>query len=328
MKLRHIFFISFFIGIIGSVSVGLYAYDWYATPVKPKSTQKETFIVPKGQAISVIGERLYEGGFIKHPLLFRVAVKQLDLSDKIQAGSFEISAGMPVAQIAIALTQGTQDTWVTIVEGWRMEQIAESIDKLDLPLFDVDEFKNLVVSNQSEGMLFPDTYLIPKQYDAEQIYSLLTNTFEQKVIKELEDEIEKSPYTLDEVLIMASLVEREARGYDEMRGVAGVLWKRIEIGMPLQVDATMQYAKGFDKIQQTWWASPLAADKTINSPFNTYLVQGLPPAPISNPGFEAISAALRPIETNNLFYIHDKDGMIHYAETLEGHNANVNRYLR
>lgn len=329
--MQKVFKIIFGLGIALLVVAGFslaFAYRWYSQPVNPNDEVLRTFVVPKGQASSIIGERLYEENFIAHPLLFRIAIQLENIAGKIQAGSFEISPAMTAAEIAQNLTQGTQDVWITVVEGWRMEQIAESLAAADLPLFDADEFKSLVSENQSEGTLFPDTYLIPKQYDAEQMYSLLTNTFERRVLTDLASEIESSPYTLNQIMVMASLVEREAREYEEMRGVAGVLWHRIEIGMPLQVDATMQYAKGYDAIQQTWWAPPRAADKSVDSPFNTYQINGLPPRPIANPGLNAIKATLNPVATNNLFYIHDRSGRIHYAQTLEGHNANVNRYLR
>lgn len=310
------------------LSVFFALYQWYKQPIDRMADSSQIFIIPKGQAIAVTGTRLYEAGLIKHPFLFRIAVKLEGLDGKIQAGSFELSPNQSVAEIAQTLTQGTQDIWVTIIEGWRKEEIAESLAKLDLPLFDPDEFIAIAKAESSEGRLFPETYLIPKQYDAQQVHDLLVSTFERKVMQALAEEIEANPYDFDQVLIMASLVERESREYEEMRGVAGVLWHRIEIGMPLQVDATMQYARGYNQEQQTWWAPPRAVDKTIDSPFNTYQINGLPPAPISNPSLNAIRASLNPVDTNNLFYIHDRSGKIHYAETLDGHNANVNRYLR
>lgn len=215
---------------------------------------------------------------------------------------------------------------MTIPEGWRREEIAQSLTQQDLSLFNEAEF--LEISAASEGKLFPDTYLIPREATAQFVYSLLTNTFDQKVTQGLAEEIEASDRSFDQVLIMASLLEREARGASEMKQVAGVLWQRIELGMPLQVDATLQYAKGYNSIEQDWWAPPLAADRQLNSPFNTYQNPGLPPRPISNPGLDAITAALDPAQTEALFYIHDNDGGIHYAETLEEHNQNINRYLR
>jgi UPF0755 protein len=249
-----------------------------------------------------------------------------NLSTKIQAGSFNISSNMDVTEIAETLTVGTEDIWITILEGWRAEEIAESLEAQDLDLFDSEEFLNLAKS--SEGMLYPDTYLIPREMDSEQIYHLLLNTFERKVSQELWDEIESSDRDFDQVLVMASLVEREARNFEQMRRVAGILWNRINIGMALQVDATLQYVNGYNSLEQTWWAVPMADDKQNQSAFNTYLNQGLPPRPIANPSLNAIKATLDPIESDGLFYIHADDGNMYYSSTLEGHNANINKYLR
>ena len=127
---------------------------------------------------------------------------------------------------------------------------------------------------------------------------------------------------------MASIVQREARDKTQMQNVAGILWNRLEIGMPLQVDASLQYVRGFDEVDQTWWAVPLAVDRARESEFNTYLNAGLPPAPICNPGFDAIEATLNPIDSDNIFYLHAPDGTIHYGETLDQHNANIQQHLR
>lgn len=296
------------------------------TPVSQNSQETIRFVVPKGQAITTIGQRLESEGIIHNRYAFRFIVQMNDLASKIQAGSFDLSPTSSTQEIAFQLTQGTQDVWVTLLEGWRREEIAESLANQDLDNFDKAEF--LEISSQSEGMLFPDSYLIPREMSTENIYSLLTNTFERKVTQELSKEIENSQYSFEDVLIMASLVEREARNYDQMRMVAGILWNRIEIGMPLQVDATLQYVTGYNEFQQTWWAPPTAAQKQIKSNFNTYQNLGLPPAPIANPSLNAIKATLNPLESANLFYIHANDGNMYVAETLEQHNANINRYLR
>ena len=233
---------------------------------------------------------------------------------------------MTPQEIVEALTKGTADLWITIPEGWRREEIAESLAKQELEAFDKELF--LELSAADEGKLFPDTYLVPRQADTRLLYSLLTNTFERKIILGLEDEIEASPHDFEQVLVMASILEREAQGYEDMRHVAGVLWKRLEIGMPLQADATLQYVKGYSPTQKSWWVPPTSEDKKLQSPFNTYLNPGLPPKPIANPGLEAVKAALNPVETDDLFYIHDRTGQIHFAETLDEHNANVQKYLR
>jgi len=291
------------------------------------SSESQRFIIPKGQAVSVIGQHLQKQKLIKNSLVFRLIVKQRDLANKIQAGSFDLSPNMTVDEIATALTRGTEDIWVTIPEGLRMEEIAEILTNYkELALFDKNEFLNL--AKYSEGYLFPDTYLLPKQMDALGLFNLFTDTFNKKVNIALADDLKNNTKSLEEILTMASIVEREAGGVGDQAQVAGILWNRINIGMALQADATLQYANGYNKTQASWWTSPLAADKQINSPFNTYLNPGLPPRPICNPGLSAIKAALDPAVSDYLYYIHDRQGEIHLAKTIEEHNSNVQKYLR
>lgn len=313
-------------GIMAAAGLGWYLFQ----PVSSSQVDATRFTIPKGQAISVIAQRLTDDGYIKHPLVFRFVVQSEGLENKIQAGSFEISASMTPSEIANALTQGTSDVWITVLEGWRVEEIADMLERQeDLTEFDKDAF--LFEASELEGYLFPDKYLVPKLATNQLLIDVLNSTFETKVVQGLEDEIaaaEANGRSLDEVIILASLLEREAQGFTDMQHVAGILQNRLDIGMALQVDATMQYVKGYNEALQEWWVPPTAADKELDSPYNTYKVTGLPPAPIANPGLDAIRAALDPLETDNLFYLHDRTGQIHYAEDLDGHNRNIQQYLR
>ncbi len=316
-------------GLLLIVLLLLVAALWWryqSSPVNADTTTTTQFEIPKGQAISVIAQRLADDEIIRQPLVFRLELKRLDLERKLQAGSFELSPSMSVTEVAQTLTQGTNDEWLTLLEGWRREEIAESIERMELDQFDKEAF--LELSAASEGKLFPDTYLVPKQATADQLYHLFISTFDRKVTEGLAKEIAASEHEFEEALIMASLIEREARGLTQMKEVSAILWNRQRIGMPLQVDATLQYARGYSSSQQNWWVEPTAVDRQLDSPFNTYQHPGLPPRPISNPGLDAIKAALSPNQSDNLFYIHDREGNVHYAETLEEHNANINRYLR
>ncbi|MDQ3008803.1 MAG: endolytic transglycosylase MltG [bacterium] len=305
---------------------GGYLLTKQLAPVDSSNQNVTRFVVPKGQAVTVTANKLAEAGLIRQPLAFRIYVRQQGMEQRLQAGSFELSSSMTVAEVARELTTGTNDLWVTIPEGWRREEIAESLERQDLEAYDKTEFLTLTAT--SEGKLFPETYLLSRQSSSSQIANLLLRTFESNVTQGLATEIRNSQYSLDNAVVMASLLEREANSPQQMREVAGILWHRVEIGMPLQVDATFQYAKGYSAQEKSWWPAPLAADKTIVSPFNTYLIVGLPPKPIANPGADAVKAALNPIKTTNLYYIHDSSGQLHPAATLEGHNSNINRYLR
>jgi UPF0755 protein len=324
LSLIKTFFVLFFCVNILLIIGGVYIATLF-NPLNSDQTKEQQFVIPKGQSISMIGARLKEEGLIKSDLIFKLVVKKEKLENKIQAGSFKLSPSMNLLEIANALTSGTEDAWVTIQEGWRKEEIAESMVRQGFEFFDKEEFLRL--AKNDEGKLFPDTYLVPQQISAKQFYNLLINTFDKK-IAELEDDIDKSGKTLDEIIIMASLVEREGRGYENLRTVAGILWNRIEIGMALQVDATLQYAKGYSPIYKTWWGEPTSQDKEVDSPYNTYLNAGLPPGPISNPGLDALQATINPIQSDYLYYIHDKSGQGHYATSYDGHLENINDYLR
>jgi UPF0755 protein len=315
------------IGIFLLVFVGVSYYLFsLLQPVDKNSQEKITFIVPKGQAVSIIGDRLAEKNIIKNSLVFNLVARKEHLVEKIQAGTFELSPSMGVWEIAFTMTQGTNDLWVTFPEGWRREEIADYLEKQELSVFNKDDF--LMLTEELEGYLFPDTFLVPKEVATQTIVELLTNTFEKKILLGLEEEIDDFDYKFSEVLVMASLIEREAYGYEQMQIVSGILWNRIEIGMPLQVDATLQHIKGFSISEQTWWSTPYSQDKKIKSKSNTYLNKGLPPAPICNPGLSAVKAALNPIETNDLYYLHGDDKQIHTAKTLSEHNQNINKYLQ
>ena len=316
-----------FIAIFLLLSISFLTVFFSLFQPKAASNQESlTFVVPKGQAISVIGKRLEEAGLIRSGLAFRYVVTKDRLANKIQAGSFKISPSMNTWEIARALTKGTDDLWITLPEGWRREEMAASLADQELSIFKEKEFLQLTVG--LEGQLFPDTYLVSKAIATEQLVDLLRNTFESKIGTALDEEIKNSKLTLNEILTFASLVQRESANEAEMPLVAGILQHRLDIEMPLQVDATLQYIKAYSHTEETWWSTPLAVDKELDSLYNTYQYAGLPPAPICNPGLAAIKAVLSPKSTRALYYLHDNAGQIHTAETLEGHNRNIDEYLR
>lgn len=323
-KIIKIFFGIFVSLLVVSVFSFIYVLNLFQ-PVDSQDQQIIKFVVPKGAAISTIAQHLQARGLTKNQWSLRLYLKLNPVPEQIQAGSFELSPSMNIATIVEIFNQGTNDIWITFPEGLRREEIAQSLTEYDLAFYDQAKFLSQTVG--LSGQLFPDTYLVPKEITTQAIITLLTNTFEQK-IEPLSVEIDRSNHTFNELLTMASILEREAKGITQMQQVAGVLWKRLAMGMPLQVDATLQYAKGYNDQTSSWWTPPSAADKDLVSKFNTYLNPGLPPHPICNPGYDAIYAALNPIASNYVFYIHDNDGQIHFATTLDEHQANVNRYLR
>ncbi len=279
------------------------------------------FVVEKGQGVKEIAYSLKKEGLIRDPIVFFLLVKQQSLDKQIQAGDFRLNPSMSAQEIASNLTHGTLDIWVTIPEGVRADEIADLL-KAKIPSYNETWRETL---NQNEGYLFPDTYLIPRDASVTMVVSLLRNNFDTKF------ESLKGLKTVNisdaDVIKIASIIEREAIFDEDRPLVASVLLNRLNIGMSLGVDPTIQYAVGYDKETKSWWKKDLTVDDlAINSPYNTRKVSGLPPTPISNPGVSAIKAALNPANTNYLYFYSDKTGHLHFGKTLQDHEANIKKY--
>jgi len=300
-----------FISLILLILAGVIFWRWAKLPVDEKNTTPQVFVIPQGQSAKIIGQRLKTSGFIKSQLAFNLLVDQQSLGNKLQAGDFRLSPSMNLSIIIDSLTHGSLDYWITFPEGLRAEEYAERLASKS----DLDQQAFILAAKPYEGHLFPDTYLIPQTASAEDIVQLLTTTFDKK-----------SPTQDDDLIVLASLIEREAKHAKDRPLVASVLHNRLEIGMALQIDATVQYVIGKP---DNWWKKDLTKqDLAANSPYNTYLHPGLPPKPIANPGLASLEAALNPAQTNYLFYVSDSSGYNHYAEDLTGHNSNIEKYLR
>lgn len=302
--------------------VGLLAAWWIngTSPANPVNTTPQTFVVEKGQGIREIANKLKSEGLIKDPVIFFLLVKQLGIDSKIQAGSFRFNPAMNANEIANGLTVGTTDVWITVPEGKRAEEIAEILQE-NFETYD-ESWKTTLSEN--EGYLFPDTYLFPKEATIDLIVQTMRDTFEQK-FNTLD--LTQTGLTREEIVTLASLVEREAKHQEDRPIVASVMLNRLDIGMPLQIDATVQYALGYQPNEDSWWKQGLTFDDLeINSPYNTYQNQGMPPGPIANPGIRVMEAVVNPASTNYLYYITDKSGTNRYAETLDEHNANIKTY--
>jgi len=288
----------------------------------PTDTTPVSFTVSKGDTIREISSNLAASRLIRSRIGFYVLVKMMGIERQIQAGEFRLLRTMDSKMIAEELTHGMMDTWLTILEGWRVEEIATKIAKeLDIP---EKEFLTLA----EEGKMFPDTYRVPKDASAAAIVTLLKENFSKKITAVMTGDIKKKGMTLDEVLVLASIVEREGKTADDRPIIAGILQNRLDQGWALETDATLQYALGYQSKEKTWWKKELSNDdKLVDSPYNTYKHTGLPPGPISNPGIQAITAVIYPKKTEYMFYLHDLKGNVHYARTLEEHEQNIQTYL-
>lgn len=283
----------------------------------PLDKTQSVFVIQKGQGIREIANKLKKEGLINDPIVFFLLIKKLGLEGKIQAGDFRLSPSMTPEEIAQNLTHGTLDLWITIPEGKRAEEIAEILSK-KLISYNSSWQKVLI---EKEGYLFPDTYLVPKDADINFVVSMMKNNFEDKFLK-----LNLDPLKKNEIVIIASLIEREAKFENDRTLVSSVIRNRLNINMALQIDATIQYALGYQPSKKTWWKTLSADDLKINSPYNTYKNAGLPPTAISNPGFSALEAAAFPAKTDYLYYISDKSGHNHYGKTMEEHNRNIQKY--
>ena len=296
--------------IFGCLAVFVY-WSWANQPVNLKNTAPQAFVVPQGQSVKTIASRLKTNGLIKNELIFRLLVDRKNLSASLQAGDFRLSPAMNLEQIIEALTHGSQDYWITFPEGLRVEEYAQRLaEKSNLNPQDF-----ILAAKPYEGQLFPDTYLIPQSASVEDVVKLLVDTFKLK-----------SPTQDKQTIILASLIEREAKHETDRALVSSVFHNRLKLNMALQVDATVQYILGKTG---NWWPKDLTHENLqISSPYNTYLNPGLPPRPICNPGLASLQAALNPAQTAYLYYVSDSSGYNHYAATLDEHNANVAKYLQ
>lgn len=321
--------LGIFLTIIGFGAASMAGFAWYMTePVNPQSTQTEDFTVGSGQSVRTIAQNLYDQNLIRSPLAFRVMTRIYGFAPKIQAGTFTLSPDMNVHDIAQALTQEASVIRVTVKEGWRAGEIGDYLTET-LPNFSNSDPEFQTECLAYEGFLFPETYFVSPQFTTKQMCTLMREQYGDVFTFDLRNQVAQNTGLSDEeAVILASIIEREARDPEQMRHVASILLNRLEIGMALQVDATLQYAKGYDSNRKTWWPPATPADKQIDSPYNTYLNPGLPPGPISNPGKNALHAVANPIESNDLFYLHADDGNMYYAETYEQHQQNINRYLK
>jgi len=215
---------------------------------------------------------------------------------------------------------------ISIQEGLRKEQIVEVIaDKLNWNESEKQEFLNahLAYAETSfEGKYFPKSYMVHKDSEPVVVSKKMTDEYRKKV-----ENVKKTKSTKiineDTALIIASLIQREAGGKSDMRLISGIIWNRVFAGMKLQIDATLQYAKGDEEL---WWPQVESKDKKIDSPFNTYMYS-MPPAPIASPGISAIEAAYNPQKTSCMFYLHDKYRRIHCSKTYEEHKLKIKKYL-
>ena len=333
---KNTFSLTLLLGIVALATTGLVWWNFNAKPVSADETSV-SFVVTKGKSASQVGQLLYEKGLIRSPLAFKIYVQVTNKADKIQAGEFELNKKMGISEIVETFSEGPLELWVTIPEGLRREEVADKITSslemsADTSVVFRQEFLNLTPS--LEGFLFPNTYLFPRDVKADVVVNNMKSLFDSQTSGFnglLDNGKTKEGLTLDEILVLASIIERETKTDEERPIVAGIYLNRLEVGMALQADASVQYAIANincrNKTSCNWWPILTKTDLEIDSPYNSYKYAGLPPTPIANPGISSIKAIFEPERTDYFYYIHDTNGKIHYARNLDEHNDNVREYL-
>lgn len=277
--------------------------------------------IDSGQTLFSISKELYDDGAIKNRRAFEMFMITFGNENHIEQGEYYFEK--PISVVALALRISGKDFGlarkkVTFPEGYSNKEmsnrLAESFDNFDKSRF-------ISLTQEQEGYLFPDTYSFFPSTTTDQMIEALKNNFNKKIAT-LEPEISKSKRSLPEIITMASIIEKEARGANDRALISGILWNRIDAGIALQVDAPFLYILGKESKDLT------KKDLSIKSPYNTYLNKGLPPNPINNPGLAAIKAALTPEKSDYFYYLHDKNGNIYYAKTYEEHKKNIKKYLK
>ena len=287
----------------------------------PQDFEKDNLvIISSGSTLQEISFQLESENVISSPRIFSRIVTVLGGEEGVIAGSYyfkESENAVKIAKRIISGDHGLDPVKITIPEGYSRKQIAVVFEE-EFERFDSEDFVKL--TSDKEGYLFPDTYFFFPDSTANDVIERMEQNFKEKTF-ELAKKIEETGRSLQEIITMASIVQGEAYDLNDMKKIAGVLWKRLEIDMPLQVDVTFRYINGkgtFDLSKE---------DLKNDSPYNTYVHKGLPPTPISNPGLDAIVASIEYESSDYLYFLADNSGTIHYSRTFEEHKEKKSWYL-
>lgn len=321
------------VAIIAVLIAGFGAWFGYAIwGDRSHPDMQQTIIVPRGSSFHDIAAQLGDAGIVGNQTAFRLYAKLKGADTNAHAGAFQFAPHQTAAQILQQLESGGAQIarWVTIPEGFTAKQIAQRLSDDGFGPAAAYErafmHDSIVVggtrTKNLEGYLFPSTYLIPNDATPKSVADILTAQFLKELPSDALRKARARGLTVPQVVTLASLIEREAKADDERPLMAGVYYNRLRLGMPLEVDASIEYAlpKHHDVITY--------GDLKIDSPYNTYLHQGLPPTPISNPGAPSLQAAFNPKPSPYLYYVYKGNGHHAFARTLTEQNANIAKYMK
>ncbi len=315
-RLIRYFFAVFVLFVVFAIFLIVYS-------LPPKNFPSDKLVeIPHGTSIMKTGKMLEEMHIVKSAVMFQTLVIIFSGDRGVRSGFYLFDTPQSVITIAEKLSfgkYGISRSKITLPEGTNSMEMADILSSA-LPRLDKNAF--LELGKKNEGYLFPETYYFFETATAQEVVDMLTNEFQNKVEPHLE-EIANSGHTEKEIIIMASIIEKESNGRDDQEMISGILWNRLKRHMRLQVDATFLYVNEGTKAGFT--TQNVKDDVSL---YNTYKNDGLPPGPISNPGLRSITAALRPTKTDYLFYVHDRDGLVHYARTYSEHQRNIAEFLK
>ena len=312
--------VAVLVALAAVLVAGVFAV-WFALAFLDRSLPQSNaqVVVPRGSSLADIAALLESRGIIRNALAFRVLARVRHADEQVRAGAYAFAPHETASEILDQLVSGGAQvaTWVTIPEGFTARQIAQRLQAEGVGRADAFErsFRG------HEGFLFPSTYLIPLAATPSQVTRMLTDQFAKELPPDAAQRAAALHVTLQQAVTVASLVEREAKIEADRPLIAGVIYNRLRLGMPLQVDATIEYALPKHKTALS------LHDLQIDSPYNTYEHAGLPPTPISNPGLPSLLAALHPAKTDALYYVYCGNGHHVFAKTLTEHQANIQRCL-
>lgn len=319
-------------------SARLLWYDGLLTQPLDLNGAEQLFTVEPGESVASVASRLEDVGLIRDAEALRSYLIYSGLDTSVQAGEYKLSTAMSALNIALELQDATpEDVTFNVLPGWRMEEVANSLATsglqitydqfLEIAKSPPQEFDFLAGAASVEGFLYPGAYIFPRTTSsADEMIAVMVRNFAAHLTLDLRNGFERQGLTIYQAVTIASMVEREAVQQEEQALIASVYINRFNIGMKMEADPTVQYAIGYNYLQQTWWTNPLSLlDLEVNSVYNTYRYEGLPPTPIANPGLGALNAAAFPAETTYYYFRArcDGSGFHEFSETFDEHLQNA-----
>lgn len=336
LRRGHLYFIAFLL-MLFLLMAQLYWRALLSPAAMGKQVREKHIYIPERANCSMISEIMFRNEMVRGPEVLSIYARLHGVDQKLKPGRYLFNNGQSLPQIVSMLVAGPPDVIVyTMPEGYNLTQLTELL--VQKGLADREEFKKLLARSGSfahpflkklppgvslEGYLYPDTYHAGGSTGEGQIIGMMLDRFDEQIKKlDYERKAAENNLTLHQAVTIASLVEGEAVVDEERPLIAGVIYNRLRLGMPLQIDATVEYALGTQK------EKILYKDLEIDSPYNTYRVKGLPPGPINSPGEASLLAAVQPARTEYLYYVAKPDGTHAFSSSLAEHNKNKQKYLQ